>query len=243
MKGIILAGGLGTRLRPLTLNTNKHLLMVHDRPMVLFPLECLVAAGICDALVVTGRAHIDAFARLLGDGSRLGLRSLSFVAQDGEGGIADALKQGEAFAGGDRVCVLLGDNIFGRSLRGPAGRFAAQRSGARLLLAESAHPRDFGVARIEGGRIVEIIEKPTNPPGRLVVTGAYFYDAAVFDICRSIVPSSRGELEITDVNNVYARRGDLEYETLEGWWSDAGTFESLERAAGLVAKTGANRAM
>lgn len=242
MKGIILAGGLGTRLRPMTLTTNKHLLMVHDRPMIHFPIACLVNAGITEVLIVTGSGHVEAFRRALGDGRAMGLSRLEIAIQIGEGGIADALRLGEAFAGGGRVCVVLGDNIIEKNIRGAAERFRAQRSGARLLLQESDEAERFGVARIEGERVVEVVEKPTKPMGRMVVTGIYFYDGDVFEICRGLRPSQRGELEISDVNNAYAARGDLEWEMLGGWWADVGTVESLERAARLIAAGGANHA-
>lgn len=240
MKGIILAGGLGTRLRPMTLTTNKHLLLVHDRPMVHYPIACLVNAGITEVLIVTGSGHVEAFRAALGDGRRLGLTRLELAPQVGEGGIADALRLGEGFAAGDRVCVVLGDNIIEGNIRGTADRFRAQRSGARLLLQESDEAERFGVARIEAGRVVEVVEKPTTPMGRMVVTGIYFYDAEVFEVCRGLKPSGRGELEISDVNNVYAARGDLEWEMLEGWWADVGTIESLDRASKMVARSGAN---
>lgn len=240
MKGIILAGGLGTRLRPMTNHTNKHLLRVHDRPMIRFPIECLVNAGIADVLIVTGPAHIDAFERELGDARPLGLTNLAFAPQEGEGGVADALRRAEPFASGERVCVVLGDNIIERNIRGAAERFASQRSGARVLLHETDEPERFGIARLEAGRIIEVVEKPTSPIGRLAVTGHYFYDRDVFDLCRSIRPSERGELEISDLNTAYARRGDLEWEMLDGWWADVGTHESLDRAARLIATNGAN---
>lgn len=234
MKGIILAGGLGTRLRPLTLTTNKHLLPVHDRPMIHYPLRSLVEGGIREVVIVTGTAYLDEFRRSLESSREFGLSRLDFAGQQGEGGIADALKAAEPFARGGRMCVILGDNIVERSIRGPAERFAAQKSGARLMLKRVEDARGFGVARVENGRIVEIVEKPDRPTSNLAVTGIYFYDETVFDICRSLRPSARGELEITDVNLAYLRRGDLEWEELEGWWIDAGTIESLEWAAHLV---------
>lgn len=240
MKGIVLAGGLGTRLRPLTNEVNKHLLRVHDRPMVMYPIGCLVNAGITEVLVVTGSGHIAAFRRVLGDGRALGLSRLEFATQEGEGGIADALRQGEAFAAGGRVCVVLGDNIIEKSVRGAAARFARQKSGARVLLKESREPERFGVARIEGGRVVGVVEKPSAPMGNLVVTGIYFYDGDVFEMCRGLKPSARGELEISDVNNAYARRGDLEWDMLDGWWADVGTIESLESVSKRIAAGGAN---
>lgn len=250
MKGIVLAGGLGSRLRPLTLVTNKHLLPVYDRPMIYYPIQCLVNAGIDDVLIVTGGEHAGDFLKLLKNGKHLGLRHLEYAYQEGEGGIADALKLAEEFADGGRVCVVLGDNIIQSNIRGSARAFAGQRSGARLLLKEVDDAERFGVARFEGRgdhaagsrRIAEIIEKPADPPSSFAVTGIYFYDADVFSICKSLRPSARNELEITDVNNAYLRRGDLEHDVLDGWWTDAGTFESLQRASTLVARGGANHA-
>ncbi len=246
MKGIILAGGLGTRLRPLTLVTNKHLLPVYDRPMVYYPIQCLLNAGISDMLIVTGGDHAGDFLKLLRNGKHLGIKHLEYAYQEGEGGIADALKLAEDFADGDKVCVVLGDNIIERNVAAAADAFRAQPSGARLLLKAVPDPQRFGVARFEGTgpprRIAEIIEKPQSPPSEMAVTGIYFYDAGVFDICRTLKPSGRGELEITDVNNHYLRRGDLTWSELDGWWTDAGTHESLFRAARLVVEGGANKA-
>lgn len=246
MKGIILAGGLGTRLRPLTLVTNKHLLPVYDRPMVYYPIQCLLNAGISDMLIVTGGDHAGDFLKLLRNGKHLGIKHLEYAYQEGEGGIADALKLAEDFADGDKVCVVLGDNIIERNVAAAAQAFRAQPSGARLLLKAVPDPQRFGVARFEGTgparRIAEIIEKPQSPPSEMAVTGIYFYDAGVFDICRTLKPSGRGELEITDVNNHYLRRGDLTWSELDGWWTDAGTHESLFRAARLVVEGGANKA-
>jgi len=245
MKGIVLAGGLGTRLRPLTLVTNKHLLPVYDRPMIYYPIECLLNAGIDEVLIVTGGEHAGDFLKLLKNGKQLGLRHLEYAYQEGEGGIADALKLAEDFADGDKVCVVLGDNIIERNIRKAAGDFFTQRSGAKLLLKQVPDPQRFGVVRFEGEgderRVAEIIEKPDEPPSDLAVTGIYFYDRDVFEICKKQKPSGRGELEITDVNNTYLERGDLTYETLDGWWTDAGTFESLHRAARMVAEGGANK--
>ncbi len=241
MKGIILAGGLGTRLRPLTLVTNKHLLPVYDRPMIYYPIECLLNAGIQDILVVTGGDHAGDFLKLLKNGKDLGIRHLEYAYQEGEGGIADALKLAEDFADGDKICVVLGDNIIEGNLRAAAGQFFTQRSGAKLLLKEVPDPQRFGVVRFdENNKIAEIIEKPADPPSNLAVIGVYFYDSDVFDICKTLKPSGRGELEITDVNNAYLQRGDLTYEILDGWWTDAGTFESLFHAARLVSEGGAN---
>jgi glucose-1-phosphate thymidylyltransferase len=251
MKGIILAGGLGSRLRPLTLVTNKHLLPVYDRPMIYYPIQCLLNAGIRDILIVTGGEHAGDFLKLLKNGKHLGLRHLEYAYQEGEGGIADALKLAEEFADGGKICVVLGDNIIEGNIKRASGDFFTQASGAKLLLKEVPDPERFGVARFEGdpaakgsarGKIVEIIEKPEKPPSNHAVTGIYFYDSEVFSICKTLRPSRRGELEITDVNNAYLQRGDLTYETLEGWWTDAGTFESLHRACSYVADGGANHA-
>jgi len=240
MKGIILAGGLGTRLRPLTLVTNKHLLPVYDRPMIYYPIESLVGAGIDEVLIVTGGEHAGDFLKLLKNGKQLGLRHLEYAYQEGEGGIADALKLAEEFADGDKVCVVLGDNLIEGNIRKAAGDFFTQKSGAKLLLKEVDDPERFGVVRMEEDRIVEIIEKPSDPPSHLAVTGIYFYDRDVFEVCQTLAPSDRGELEITDVNNAYLKRGDLTHDVLQGWWTDAGTFQSLYRATNLVAQGGAN---
>jgi len=241
MKGVILAGGLGTRLRPLTTITNKHLLPVWDRPMIYYPIQCLLKAGIDEILLVTGGDHAGDFLRLLGNGKALGVRELHYTYQEGEGGIADALSLAEDFADGQKICVILGDNIVERSIRRSVEAFRAQPSGARILLKEVPDPQRFGVARLEDGRVVEIIEKPKQPPSNLAVTGIYMYDQDVFDFIQGLSPSDRGELEITDVNNMYLQRGDLAYDVLEGWWTDAGTFESLLRATNLVVQTGANK--
>jgi glucose-1-phosphate thymidylyltransferase len=229
-------------LRPLTLVTNKHLLPVYDRPMIYYPIRCLLNAGINEVLLVTGGEHAGDFLKLLRNGKQLGLRHLEYAYQEGEGGIADALALAEDFADGDKLCVVLGDNIIQRSIRDAAGRFFTQPSGARILLKQVDDPRRFGVAKLEAGRVTQIIEKPADPPSDYAVTGIYFYDPDVFDICRTLEPSARGELEITDVNNAYLSRGDLEHDVLDGWWTDAGTFESLYRATKLVAEGGANDA-
>lgn len=243
MKGIILAGGLGNRLRPLTLVTNKHLLPVFDRPMIYYPIECVLNAAIDDILIVTGGEHAGDFLRLLKNGKHLGIKHLEYTYQEGaRGGIADALKLGEEFADGGKVCVVLGDNLIEGNIRKAAEDFLAQESGAKVLLKEVDNPQRFGVANLDrDGTITDIIEKPENPPSNLAVTGIYFYDFEVFSICRTLEPSGRGELEITDVNNTYLRRGQLTYNVLEGWWTDAGTFESLYRAGSLVREGGANK--
>lgn len=234
MKGVVLAGGLGTRLRPLTLVTNKHLLPVYDRPMISYPIEKLVEAGIEDILIVTGGAHAGDFLRLLGNGRQFGLKHLNYTYQEGEGGIAEALSLAEHFADGEPIVVILGDNLFEDSLAGPIRRYQEQGTGATILLKEVDDPERFGVAELDGDRIVRIVEKPRVPPSRYAVTGVYLYDARVFDIVRTLEPSARGELEITDVNNRYLEWGELHCEFLDGWWTDAGTFESLHRASVLV---------
>jgi glucose-1-phosphate thymidylyltransferase len=235
MKGVILAGGLGTRLRPLTKITNKHLLPVYDKPMIYYPLETLVRAGIKDIMIVTGGNSAGDFLRLLGNGAEFGLKDIYYTYQEGEGGIADALRLCEHFAEGQRIVVILGDNIIEDDITPYVRAFAEQDSGARILLKEVDDPERFGVAELDGDRIVSIEEKPRAPKSRYAVTGIYMYDRRVFDFIRKLKPSDRGELEITDVNNAYLREGDLYYDILLGWWTDAGTFESLYRATQLVA--------
>jgi len=246
MKGVVLAGGLGTRLAPLTRVTNKHLLPVYDRPMIYFPIQTLLNAGIREILIVTGGEHAGDFLKLLKNGKDLGIGHLAYAYQEGEGGIADALKLARDFADGDKICVVLGDNIFEHDIRKPAGEFFTQPSGGKILLSRVDDPERFGVVRFEGGEpgtpIAEIVEKPTDPPSEYAVTGVYFYDNDVFEICETLQPSDRGELEITDVNNAYLARGDLTYDVLEGWWTDAGTFESLYRASRLIAEGSADNA-
>jgi len=241
MKGVVLAGGLGTRLLPLTRITNKHLLPVLDRPMIYYPLQTLINAGIKDILIVTGGPHAGDFLRLLGNGGEFGLTHLNYTYQDGEGGIAAALVLGEHFADGGKICVMLGDNLIEGSIAPAVARFRRQPGGARIVLKEVEDAERFGVADVRDGRIVSIEEKPRRPKSRYAVTGIYMYDGGVFDVIRTLEPSARGELEITDVNNWYLRRGELACEVLEGWWTDAGTMESLHRAGNLVAETGANR--
>lgn len=244
MKGVILAGGLGSRLRPLTLVTNKHLLPVYDRPMIYYPIQTLLNAGIDEVLIVTGGEHAGDFLKLLKNGKHLGLKHLEYAYQEGEGGIADALKLAEDFADGAKVCVVLGDNIIEGNLRDAAGRFFTQRTGAKIILKQVPDPERFGVVEFDGpgpgARIKAIHEKPKQPPSDMAVTGFYFYDRDVFTVCKDLKPSARGELEITDVNNYYLQRGDLTHEALEGWWTDAGTIESLYRASRYVAESGAN---
>ncbi len=240
IRGVILAGGLGTRMLPSTRVTNKHLLPVYDKPMIFYPLTAMVRAGIDEILLVTGGQHAGDFLQLLGNGADLGIRKLNYTYQQGEGGIADALRLAEDFADGGKICVILGDNIVQKSIRRVVAAFAEQPTGARILLKEVPDAERFGVADIRDGRIVQIVEKPASPPSRYAVTGIYFYDGKVFDIIRTLKPSGRNELEITDVNNAYLRNGTLQYDILDGWWTDAGTFESLYRAATLVKDGGAN---
>jgi glucose-1-phosphate thymidylyltransferase len=241
MKGVILAGGLGTRLYPLTKITNKHLLPVYDRPMIYYPIEALINAGVRDIMIVTGGKKSGDFLSLLGNGSDFGLKHLNYTYQKGEGGIAEALGLCEHWAAGEAVCVILGDNIIERNIAGAVRNFAEQGRGAKIILKEVHDPERFGVAELKGERVHAIEEKPKHPKSNLAVIGIYLYDARVFDIIKTLEPSDRGELEITDVNNWYIRDGSMTYEVLDGWWTDAGTFESLLRAANLVAEGGANR--
>ena len=235
MKGIILAGGTGSRLHPLTKITNKHLLPVFDKPMIYYPLQTLVNAGITDILIVTGGRNSGDFLRLLANGKEFGLKHLNYTYQEGEGGIADALGLAEHFADGQKICVILGDNIIEKDIRQTADDFRRQESGARILLKEVTDAHRFGVAEIKGDRICGIEEKPAQPKSNYAVTGIYMYDETVFEKIRNVVPSRRGELEITDVNNLYINEGSMQFAFLDGWWTDAGTFESLLRAANLVA--------
>jgi glucose-1-phosphate thymidylyltransferase len=229
MKGVILAGGKGTRLYPLTRITNKHLLPIYDRPMVTYAIEALVRAGVTDLMLVTGGTHAGEFFRLLGEGREHGIERLFYAYQEEEGGIADALSLAERFVDGDRVVVMLADNVFERSLAPAVENYARQASGARVLLAhlpDPEHLRHLGVPELDGDRVVRIVEKPEQPPSEYAVTGVYFYDEAVWEFLPSLAPSARGELEITDVNNWYVERGAMEYETVEGFWGDAG--ESID---------------
>ena len=241
MKGVVLAGGLGSRLYPLTKITNKHLLPVFDKPMIYYPIQALVNAGITDILVVTGGNSAGHFLQLLRNGADFGLDRIHYAYQEGEGGIADALKLAESFADGGPIAVVLGDNIIEGNIKKAVDDFRAQGNGAKILLKEVHDPERFGVATVQDGKVVRIVEKPQAPATNLAVIGIYLYDQDVFSICRTLKPSSRGELEITDVNNEYVRRGTLTYEILQGWWTDAGTFESLYRSATLVRENGANR--
>jgi glucose-1-phosphate thymidylyltransferase len=237
MKGVVLAGGTGSRLFPLTKITNKHLLPIYDKPMIYYPIQTLVDAGIGEILIVTGGKNAGDFLRLLANGKHFGLRHIDYTYQEGEGGIADALSLAEHFADGQKICVILGDNIIETSIREAVDGFRRQESGARILLKEVADAERFGVAEIAGEKIIGIEEKPKAPKSNYAVTGIYMYDASVFDKVRTLVPSHRGELEITDVNNAYIREGTMEFSWLKGWWTDAGTFESLLRAGNLVAQS------
>jgi glucose-1-phosphate thymidylyltransferase len=236
MKGVILAGGLGTRMSPLTKITNKHLLPVYDKPMIYYPLQSLVEAGITDILIVTGGPHAGDFLRLLGNGSEFGLKHLNYTYQEGEGGIAAALRLAEYFCGGEPVCVFLGDNIIEGSIKDAVKEYKRQKRGSKILLKEVPDPERFGVAEIVKGKVKRILEKPKRPLSNYAVIGIYFYDCRVFDIIKTLKPSGRGELEITDVNNRYLELGELSYSILKGWWTDAGTFDSLRRATNLVAE-------
>jgi glucose-1-phosphate thymidylyltransferase len=237
MKGIVLAGGSGSRLFPLTKITNKHLLPIYDRPMIYYPIETLVKARIEDIMVVTGGRNSGDFLRLLANGKQFGLAHIHYTYQEGEGGIAEALALAEHFADGQKICVILGDNLIEGSIRAAADRFRNQSCGAHILLKKVPDVGRFGVAELAGDRVVGIEEKPLYPKSEYAVTGIYMYDATVFEKIRTLVRSERGELEITDVNNAYIREGTLTYSVIEGWWTDAGTFESLLRAANLVAKS------
>ena len=242
MKGVILAGGLGTRMLPMTKVTNKHLLPVYDKPMIYYPIQCLVNAGIRDIMIVTGGNSAGDFLQLLGNGKEFGLKELHYTYQEGgNAGIADALGLTEDFADGEKIVVVLGDNIIETNIQKAIADFFSQKDGAKIMLKEVPDPQRFGVAEIQDSRIVGIVEKPSNPKSNLAVIGIYMYDGDVFDIVKTLKPSGRGELEITDVNNAYIERGNLTYEVLQGWWTDAGTIESLYRATKLVAEGGANK--
>ncbi|MFL6467407.1 MAG: sugar phosphate nucleotidyltransferase [Pyrinomonadaceae bacterium] len=241
MKGVILAGGLGSRLFPLTKITNKHLLPVYDRPMIYYPIQTLINAGIDDIMIVTGGNAAGDFLRLLGNGKEFGLEHLNYTYQEGEGGIADALRLVEHFADKQPICVVLGDNLIECNIRAAAEQYSKQGAGAKILLKKVPDPERFGVPVLDGDTVLRIEEKPKEPKSDMAVIGIYFYDATVFDVIRTLKPSGRGELEITDVNNHYIDRGEMTWGELDGWWTDAGTFESLLRASNMVAETGANR--
>jgi glucose-1-phosphate thymidylyltransferase len=235
VKGVILAGGTGSRLWPLTKVTNKHLLAVGQKPMIYYPVEKFVSAGIEEILIVTGVEHMGDVVNLLGSGKEFNCR-FTYKVQDSAGGIAQALALAENFAVDSGIAVILGDNIFEASLKPYLKRFSAQKTGARVLLKKVAHPQRFGVAEISDGKVSKIFEKPKKPKTNYAVTGIYFYDNSVFNIIKTLKPSGRGELEITDVNNSYINCRQMEYDILSGWWTDAGTFESLAKANDLVVK-------
>lgn len=237
MKGVVLAGGLGTRLRPLTTITNKHLLPVYNKPMVFYPIEMLVAAGITDIMLVTGGNSAGDFLRLIGNGEDFGLSRIHYAYQKGEGGIAEALGLAKDFVGGDRVVVVLGDNVLQNSIKKGVETFARQERGGRIFLKQVDHPWEYGIAEVQASKIKRIIEKPTDPPGNLAVIGIYMYPPDVFDIVETLKPSARGELEITDVNNAYIERGEMEYELVDGWWLDCGeNHQALLHASLTIAR-------
>jgi len=237
MKGVILAGGLGTRLSPLTKITNKHLLPIYDKPMIFYPIQTLVDAGVRDLLIVTGGNNAGDFLRLLGNGSAFNLPHINYTYQEGEGGIADALRLAQHFADGEKLIVMLGDNVIEKDIRKGVAAFRKQKRGARVYVKEVANPRAYGVAEMRGDRIVGIVEKPTRPRSNLAVIGIYMYDPSVFEIIHTLKPSGRGELEITDVNNAYIKRGQLAFDVLDGWWADAGaSHEKLLETSLLVAQ-------
>ena len=243
MKGVILAGGTGSRLHPLTRITNKHLLPIYDRPMVTYAVEALVKAGVTELMLVTGGTHAGEFFRLLGNGHDYGIDRLLYAYQERPGGIAEALGLAERFGRGDRTVVMLADNVFERGLRGPVESFERQERGARIVLArlpEPEHLRHLGVADLDGDRVLRIVEKPAEPPSDLAVTGVYLYDEAVWDVLPTLEPSGRGELEITDVNNWYVEQGTMQYDVLEGFWGDAG--ESIDAYYAVNDFVRANRA-
>jgi glucose-1-phosphate thymidylyltransferase len=244
MKGVILAGGTGSRLLPLTKVTNKHLLPVYDKPMIYYPLECMAKAGIEEVLLVTGGNNSGDFIRLLGNGRDFGLKDLNYTYQDGAGGIAQALGLAEHFAAGESICLILGDNILEYAIRQATQKFVEQRHGAKILLAEVENPRAYGVAEMNGDKVVRIVEKPKEPKSNWAVIGIYFYDKNVFDIVRTLKPSMRNELEITDVNNAYIDRGEMTYDKVQGMWADAGeNIDFYLKACNTVSKVGANKEM
>ena len=237
LKGVILAGGLGKRLHPLTKITNKHLLPIYNKPMIYYPIQTLVDAGIKDILIVTGGNHAGEFLRLLGNGQKFGLKHINYTYQEGEGGIAEALGLAEHFADNEKIVVVLGDNIIEHDIKKAVEDFKKQPKGAKIMVKKVEDPERFGVVELdEKGKIKQIIEKPKNPTSDRIVIGIYMYDNKVFDIVKTLKPSKRGELEITDVNNAYIKKGELTTSELKGWWTDSGTFDSLIKANNLVAK-------
>ncbi|MCC7351790.1 MAG: NTP transferase domain-containing protein [Phycisphaerales bacterium] len=242
MKGVILAGGTGSRLFPLTKVTNKHLLPVYDKPMIYYPLECMAKAGIEEVLLVTGGNNSGDFIRLLGNGHEFGFKNLNYTYQDGAGGIAQALGLAERFADGDSICLILGDNILEYSIRENVRRFRHQGQGAKILLAKVENPKAYGVAEMDGERVVRIVEKPKEPKSNMAVIGIYFYDSKVFEIVKTLKPSARNELEITDVNNAYIDRGEMTADTVNGFWADAGeNIDFYLKACNAIAQNGANK--
>jgi glucose-1-phosphate thymidylyltransferase len=236
MKGVVLAGGLGTRLRPLTKITNKHLLPVYDKPMIYYPLATLVGAGIRDIIIVTGGNNAGDFLRLLGNGREFGLKHLNYTYQEREGGIAEAIGLIQDFVDGDRFVVILGDNILEDNIAPAVEDFQRRPRGAKVFLKEVEDPTQYGVAELKDGRIVDIVEKPEHPTSNYAVVGVYMYDSSVFEIIRGLEPSARGELEVTDVSNEYLRRGELTHEILKGWWADPGaSIDALLEANNVVA--------
>jgi glucose-1-phosphate thymidylyltransferase len=227
-------------MKPLTAVTNKHLLPIYNQPMIYYPIQTLVNAGITDIMIVTGGSSAGDFLKLLGNGKAFGLRHLNYTYQEGEGGIAAALALVEHFAAGQPVCVILGDNIIQGNISAAVEAYHQQGAGAKILLKQVSDPERFGVPELDGRRVLRIEEKPSQPKSQFAVIGIYMYDARVFEIIKTLKPSGRGELEITDVNNAYIERREMTWEELDGWWTDAGTFESLLNASNLVAKTGAN---
>ncbi|OGF50266.1 MAG: spore coat protein [Candidatus Firestonebacteria bacterium RIFOXYA2_FULL_40_8] len=242
MKGIILAGGLGTRLSPLTRITNKHLLPVYDKPMIFYPIQTLVDAGITDIMLVVGGNNAGDFLRLLGNGRDFGLKHINYAYQKGEGGIADALSLAEHFSEGEKVLVMLGDNLIGGNIKAAVDEFKKSKKGAKIILKEVPDPENYGVPVFKNGKITKIIEKPKDPPSNYAVIGIYMFDNEVFKVISKIKPSKRGELEITDVNNMYLKKGRLSYSILDGWWADAGSsIEGWFETNKTVALYGANK--
>ncbi len=241
MKGVVLAGGLGSRLLPLTKITNKHLLPIYDKPMIYYPLQTLISAGIEDIMIVTGGNNAGDFLRLLGNGRQFGLKDINYTYQEGEGGIAEALDLAKNFADGEKMMIILGDNMIEKNITREKEEFEKQKEGAKILIKKVSNPSSFGVPELEGDKVVGIEEKPKHPKTDYAVIGIYMYDSSVFDIISTLERSERGELEITDVNNAYIRQGTMTCSVLDGWWIDAGSSpENLAEATQLVIKTGAN---
>ncbi|MFI5378885.1 MAG: sugar phosphate nucleotidyltransferase [Tepidisphaerales bacterium] len=242
MKGVILAGGTGSRLFPITKVTNKHLLPIYNKPMIYYPIECMVKAGIDEVLLVTGGNNAGDFIRLLGNGREFGLKNLSYTYQDGAGGIAQALGLAEHFADGDSILLILGDNILEFAIKDCVRRFRHQGQGAKILLSPVENPKAYGVAEMDGDRVVRIVEKPQDPKSNLAVIGVYFYDGRVFDIVRKLKPSARNELEITDVNNAYIEMGEMTADKVHGFWADGGeNIDFYLKACNTVSQLGANK--